>query len=55
MYFKFTGTIHFLYGLFSGVKDVLRKRLKSYYKKQKLMHSTAGDGNGHGYFDYICN
>ncbi|XP_039544017.1 3'-5' exoribonuclease 1 isoform X2 [Pimephales promelas] len=38
----------------SGVKDVLRKRLKSYYKKQKLMHSTAGDGNGHGYFDYIC-
>ncbi|XP_056124277.1 3'-5' exoribonuclease 1 [Rhinichthys klamathensis goyatoka] len=37
-----------------GVKDVLRKRLKSYYKRQKLMHSTAADGNGHAYFDYIC-
>lgn len=44
----------FLYGLFSGVKDVLRKRLKSYYKRQKLMHSTAADGNSHAYFDYIC-
>lgn len=44
----------FLYGLFSGVKDVLRKRLKSYYKRQKLMHSAAADGNSHAYFDYIC-
>ncbi|KAI7796242.1 3'-5' exoribonuclease 1 [Triplophysa rosa] len=36
-----------------GVKDVLRKRLKSYYKKQKLMHSAAG-GNSDLYYDYIC-
>ncbi|KAK2872607.1 hypothetical protein Q8A67_022504 [Cirrhinus molitorella] len=37
-----------------GVKDVLRKRLKSYYKKQKLMHSPAANGNSDEYFDYIC-
>uniref|UniRef100_A0A8C1BSL7 Exoribonuclease 1 n=1 Tax=Cyprinus carpio carpio TaxID=630221 RepID=A0A8C1BSL7_CYPCA len=37
-----------------GVKDVLRKRLKSYYKKQKLMHSAAAAGNTDTYFDYIC-
>ncbi|XP_016332732.1 3'-5' exoribonuclease 1-like [Sinocyclocheilus anshuiensis] len=37
-----------------GVKDVLRKRLKSYYKKQKLMHSAAANGNTDTYFDYIC-
>lgn len=36
-----------------GVKDVLRKRLKSYYKKQKLMHSASG-GNSELYYDYIC-
>lgn len=35
-----------------GVKDVLKKRLKNYYKKQKLMlkESSAGDS----YYDYIC-
>ncbi|NP_001018450.1 3'-5' exoribonuclease 1 [Danio rerio] len=37
-----------------GVNDVLRKRLKSYYKKQKLMHSPAAEGNSDMYFDYIC-
>ncbi|XP_073681137.1 3'-5' exoribonuclease 1-like [Garra rufa] len=37
-----------------GVKDVLRKRLKNYYKKQKLMHSPAANGNSDVYFDYIC-
>ncbi|XP_070454236.1 3'-5' exoribonuclease 1 isoform X2 [Equus przewalskii] len=35
-----------------GVKDVLKKRLKNYYKKQKLMlkESNAADS----YYDYIC-
>lgn len=35
-----------------GVKDVLKKRLKNYYKKQKLMlkESNAVDS----YYDYIC-
>uniref|UniRef100_A0A8C1BSW4 Exoribonuclease 1 n=1 Tax=Cyprinus carpio carpio TaxID=630221 RepID=A0A8C1BSW4_CYPCA len=37
-----------------GVKDVLKKRLKSYYKRQKLMHSAAANGNSAVYFDYIC-
>lgn len=37
-----------------GVKDVLRKRLKSYYKKQILMHSAAANENTDSYFDYIC-
>ncbi|RXN26959.1 3 -5 exoribonuclease 1 [Labeo rohita] len=37
-----------------GVKDVLRKRLKSYYKRQKLMLSSAANGNSDVYFDYIC-
>ncbi|XP_051956726.1 3'-5' exoribonuclease 1-like [Xyrauchen texanus] len=37
-----------------GVKDVLKKRLKNYYKKQKLMHSAAADGNSDVYYDYIC-
>ncbi|KAG8454390.1 hypothetical protein GDO86_000855 [Hymenochirus boettgeri] len=31
-----------------GVKDVLRKRLKNYYKKQKLHKDSAC------YYDYIC-
>ncbi|XP_075718432.1 3'-5' exoribonuclease 1 isoform X2 [Rhinoderma darwinii] len=33
-----------------GVKDVLKKRLKNYYKKQKLKESS--DTNA--YYDYIC-
>eukprot|EP00069_Balaena_mysticetus_P015494 bmy_09231T0 len=35
-----------------GVKDVLKKRLKNYYKKQKLM---LKEGNcADSYYDYIC-
>ncbi|XP_056407930.1 3'-5' exoribonuclease 1 isoform X2 [Hyla sarda] len=34
-----------------GVKDVLRKRLKNYYKKQKLKQPIDTDD---AYFDYIC-
>lgn len=37
-----------------GVKDVLKKRLKNYYKKQKLMHLAAVGANGDQYFDFIC-
>ncbi|XP_069832811.1 3'-5' exoribonuclease 1 [Dendropsophus ebraccatus] len=33
-----------------GVKDVLRKRLKNYYKKQKLKEPSGPDN----YYDYIC-
>ncbi|KAF7696969.1 3'-5' exoribonuclease 1 [Silurus meridionalis] len=36
-----------------GVKDVLKKRLKSYYKKQKLKQS-ASLGADDSYYDYIC-
>ncbi|XP_038615478.1 3'-5' exoribonuclease 1 [Tachyglossus aculeatus] len=35
-----------------GVKDVLKKRLKNYYKKQKLMQKE--DGPTADYYDYIC-
>uniref|UniRef100_A0A8D0GGJ8 3'-5' exoribonuclease 1 n=1 Tax=Sphenodon punctatus TaxID=8508 RepID=A0A8D0GGJ8_SPHPU len=35
-----------------GVKDVLKKRLKNYYKKEKLMQKEPR--NGEGYYDYIC-
>ncbi|XP_074850048.1 3'-5' exoribonuclease 1 isoform X3 [Carettochelys insculpta] len=35
-----------------GVKDVLKKRLKNYYKKQKLMQKESS--NGDSYYDYIC-
>ncbi|KFV03543.1 3'-5' exoribonuclease 1, partial [Pterocles gutturalis] len=35
-----------------GVKDVLKKRLKNYYKKQKLMQKEPI--NGDSYYDYIC-
>ncbi|NXV95206.1 ERI1 exoribonuclease, partial [Calonectris borealis] len=35
-----------------GVKDVLKKRLKNYYKKQKLMQKEAIHGDS--YYDYIC-
>ncbi|KAL7854165.1 hypothetical protein AOLI_G00210090 [Acnodon oligacanthus] len=37
-----------------GVKDVLKKRLKSYYKRQKLKQSAAAGGPGDMYYDYIC-
>uniref|UniRef100_K7FMS2 3'-5' exoribonuclease 1 n=1 Tax=Pelodiscus sinensis TaxID=13735 RepID=K7FMS2_PELSI len=35
-----------------GVKDVLKKRLKNYYKKQKLMQKEPS--NEDSYYDYIC-
>ncbi|XP_025062361.1 3'-5' exoribonuclease 1 isoform X1 [Alligator sinensis] len=35
-----------------GVKDVLKKRLKNYYKKQKLMQKEPTDEES--YYDYIC-
>ncbi|XP_019377854.1 PREDICTED: 3'-5' exoribonuclease 1 [Gavialis gangeticus] len=35
-----------------GVKDVLKKRLKNYYKKQKLMQKEPIDGES--YYDFIC-
>ncbi|XP_032915901.1 3'-5' exoribonuclease 1 isoform X3 [Catharus ustulatus] len=35
-----------------GVKDVLKKRLKNYYKKQKLMQKEST--NGDSCYDYIC-
>ncbi|XP_036155735.1 3'-5' exoribonuclease 1 isoform X3 [Myotis myotis] len=35
-----------------GVKDVLKKRLKNYYKKQKLM--LKEDNCADSYYDYIC-
>ncbi|KAF7642389.1 hypothetical protein LDENG_00258690 [Lucifuga dentata] len=37
-----------------GVKDVMKKRLKSHYKKQKLMQSAAAGGATDTYYDYIC-
>ncbi|XP_053318683.1 3'-5' exoribonuclease 1 isoform X2 [Spea bombifrons] len=38
-----------------GVKDVLKKRLKNYYKKQKLTHALSKDSsNTDTYYDYIC-
>ncbi|KAL0965696.1 hypothetical protein UPYG_G00284560 [Umbra pygmaea] len=39
-----------------GVKDVMKKRLKNYYKKQKLslMQSVIEDGAVYSYYDYIC-
>ncbi|XP_023664023.1 3'-5' exoribonuclease 1 [Paramormyrops kingsleyae] len=37
-----------------GVKDVLRKRLKSHSKKQKLQQSMAAGGATDTYYDYIC-
>lgn len=37
-----------------GVKDVMKKRLKSHYKKQKLMQTAAEDGHTDRYYDYIC-
>ncbi|KAM9845855.1 3'-5' exoribonuclease 1 [Aulostomus maculatus] len=37
-----------------GVKDVMKKRLKSHYKKQKLMQSVAEGGPTDTHYDYIC-
>ncbi|KAM4614624.1 3'-5' exoribonuclease 1 isoform 1-T1 [Polymixia lowei] len=37
-----------------GVKDVMKKRLKSHYKKQKLMQSVAAGASTDTYYDYIC-
>ncbi|XP_077565702.1 3'-5' exoribonuclease 1 [Stigmatopora nigra] len=38
-----------------GVKDVMKKRLKSHYKKQKLAVATADDGQqADACYDYIC-
>uniref|UniRef100_A0A8C6WVN9 3'-5' exoribonuclease 1 n=1 Tax=Neogobius melanostomus TaxID=47308 RepID=A0A8C6WVN9_9GOBI len=37
-----------------GVKDVMKKRLKSHYKKQKLMQTASEGGPTDTYYDYIC-
>ncbi|XP_069482368.1 3'-5' exoribonuclease 1 isoform X2 [Ambystoma mexicanum] len=37
-----------------GVKDVLKKRLKNYYKRQKLNHVFQDSSNHDSYYDYIC-
>uniref|UniRef100_A0AAY4C0Q3 3'-5' exoribonuclease 1 n=1 Tax=Denticeps clupeoides TaxID=299321 RepID=A0AAY4C0Q3_9TELE len=37
-----------------GVKDVLRKRLKSHCKKQKLLVAAAEGGVTDTYYDFIC-
>ncbi|KAL6469743.1 hypothetical protein MHYP_G00208620 [Metynnis hypsauchen] len=37
-----------------GVNDVLKKRLKNYYKKQKLKQSAAAGEPSDAYYDYIC-
>ncbi|XP_028426451.1 3'-5' exoribonuclease 1 isoform X1 [Perca flavescens] len=37
-----------------GVKDVMKKRLKSHYKKQKLLQSASEGGPTDTYYDYIC-
>ncbi|XP_051911894.1 3'-5' exoribonuclease 1 [Hippocampus zosterae] len=37
-----------------GVKDVMKKRLKSHYKKQKLTQSAADSGPADLFYDYIC-
>uniref|UniRef100_H3A0J9 Exoribonuclease 1 n=1 Tax=Latimeria chalumnae TaxID=7897 RepID=H3A0J9_LATCH len=38
-----------------GVKDVLKKRLKNYYKKQRLMQTVQSEPCGTDtYYDYIC-
>lgn len=40
--------------MWRGVKDVMKKRLKSHYRKQKLMQSAAEGGPTDTYYDYIC-
>lgn len=39
-----------------GVKEVMKKRLKNYYKKQKLslMQSVTEGGPTDAYYDFIC-
>uniref|UniRef100_A0A3Q2NT24 3'-5' exoribonuclease 1 n=1 Tax=Fundulus heteroclitus TaxID=8078 RepID=A0A3Q2NT24_FUNHE len=37
-----------------GVKDVMKKRLKNHYKKQKLLQSAAEGGPTDTYYDFIC-
>lgn len=37
-----------------GVKDVMKKRLKSHFKKLKLMQAVAEGGSTDTYYDYIC-
>ncbi|XP_035466728.2 3'-5' exoribonuclease 1 [Scophthalmus maximus] len=37
-----------------GVKDVMKKRLKNHYKRQKLLQSAAEGGPTDTYYDYIC-
>ncbi|XP_069556501.1 3'-5' exoribonuclease 1 isoform X2 [Brachyistius frenatus] len=37
-----------------GVKDVMKKRLKSHYKKQKLLQTAAEGGPTDTYYDHIC-
>ncbi|XP_007495662.1 3'-5' exoribonuclease 1 isoform X2 [Monodelphis domestica] len=37
-----------------GVKDVLKKRLKNYYKKEKLTQQREDGVIADGYYDYIC-
>ncbi|XP_028305792.1 3'-5' exoribonuclease 1 [Gouania willdenowi] len=37
-----------------GVKDVMKKRLKSHYKKQKLSPTVAACGSNNSFYDYIC-
>lgn len=37
-----------------GVKDVMKKRLKNHYKKQKLLQTAAEGGPTDTYYDYIC-
>uniref|UniRef100_H3D565 3'-5' exoribonuclease 1 n=1 Tax=Tetraodon nigroviridis TaxID=99883 RepID=H3D565_TETNG len=37
-----------------GVKNVMKKRLKSHYKRQKLMQTAAEGGVTDTYYDYIC-
>uniref|UniRef100_A0A4W3HZ58 Exoribonuclease 1 n=1 Tax=Callorhinchus milii TaxID=7868 RepID=A0A4W3HZ58_CALMI len=40
---------------FRGVNDVLRKRLKNYYKKQKMTQSLRTDlDQSDTYYDYLC-
>ncbi|XP_068162705.1 3'-5' exoribonuclease 1 [Antennarius striatus] len=37
-----------------GVKDVMKRRLKSHYKKQKLLQSATEGVSTDTYYDYIC-
>lgn len=37
-----------------GVNDVLRKRLKNYYKRQKLKQLGAAGASDEVYYDFIC-